>query len=64
MDWPRPLLPKVPVSPFNNTLALDQMEVAYSTLLQRDVPHPNLERMIGSTRPFARDKREHPKIVT
>ncbi|KAF8506556.1 hypothetical protein F5888DRAFT_1791011 [Russula emetica] len=54
----------VPVSPFNNTLALDQMEVAYSTLLQRDVPHPDLERTIGSTRPFARDNREHPKIVT
>ncbi|KAI0285483.1 Arginase/deacetylase [Russula aff. rugulosa BPL654] len=54
----------VPVSPFNNTLALDQMEVAYSTLLQRDVPYPDLEREIGSTRPFAKDKREHPKIVT
>ena len=55
---------KVPVSSFNNELALDQMEVAYSTLLQRDVPHPDHERMIGATRPFAKDHREHPKIVT
>ena len=62
MNWLS--LSKVPVSPFNNTLALDQMEVAYSTLLQRDVPHLDVERAIGSTRPFARDNREHPKIVT
>lgn len=58
-----PLL-KVPVSPFNNNLALDQMEVAYSTLLQRDVPGPERERTIGSTRRFAKDNREHPKIVS
>ncbi|KAI9507812.1 arginase family-domain-containing protein [Russula earlei] len=54
----------VPVSPFNNTLALDQMEVAYSTLLWRDVPDPDRERTVGSTRPFAKDDREHPKIVS
>jgi agmatinase len=54
----------VPVSLFNNELALDQMEVAYTTLLRRDVPHPDHERTIGSTRPFAKDHREHPKIVT
>lgn len=51
---------KVLVSSFNNDeLALDQMEVAYS-LLRCDVPHPEHERMIGSTRPFAKDHREHP----
>ncbi|KAI0003815.1 arginase family-domain-containing protein [Russula compacta] len=54
----------VPVSPFNNALALDQMEIAYHTLLQRDVPHPDRERTTGSTRPFAKDNREHPKIIT
>ncbi|KAI0295015.1 Arginase/deacetylase [Russula brevipes] len=54
----------VPVSPFNNALALDQMEVAYSTLLQRDVPQADRERTIGSTRRFAKDNREHPKIVS
>jgi agmatinase len=56
--------PKVPVSPFDNALALDQMEVAYSTLLQRDTAHTGLERKIGSTRPFAKDNKEHPRIVS
>ena len=40
------------------------MEVAYSTLLQRDVARNDTEVMIGSTRPFAKDDKEHPKIVT
>ncbi|KAI0275301.1 Arginase/deacetylase [Gloeopeniophorella convolvens] len=54
----------VPLSPFDNALALDQMEVAYSTLLQREVARKDPEGMIGSTVPFAKDKKEHPKIVT
>ncbi len=40
------------------------MEVAYSTLLQRDVALTDTEAMVGSTRPFAKDNKEHPKIVT
>src|SRR6266851_4253535 len=40
------------------------MDVTYSTLLQRDVPQPDHERTIGSTRPFAKDNKEHPNIVT
>jgi agmatinase len=56
--------PKVPLSPFDNALALDQMEVAYSTLLQHDVAHTGLERTIGSTRPFSKDNKEHPRIVS
>lgn len=55
---------QVPLSPFDNALAIDQMEVAYSTLLQRDVARTDTEDMVGSTRPFAKDKKEHPKIVT
>ncbi|KAI9454139.1 arginase family-domain-containing protein [Lactarius psammicola] len=54
----------VPLSPFDNALAIDQMEVAYSTLLQRDVALTDTEAMVGSTRPFAKDNKEHPKIVT
>ncbi|KAI0308333.1 Arginase/deacetylase [Multifurca ochricompacta] len=55
----------VPINPFDNALALDQMEVAYSTLLQRDVAFTSLEDMpISSTRPLAKDNKEHPKIVT
>jgi agmatinase len=55
---------KVPLSPFDNALALDQMEVAYSTLLQRDMARTSLEGAISSTRPFAKDNKEHPKIVS
>lgn len=55
---------KVPISPFDNALAIDQMEVAYSTLLQRDVARTDAEVMVGSTRPFAKDNKEHPKIIT
>lgn len=54
----------VPISPFDNALAIDQMEVAYSTLLHRDVALTDTEGMIGPTRPFAKDNKEHPKIVT
>ncbi|KAI0248388.1 arginase family-domain-containing protein [Lactifluus subvellereus] len=54
----------VPLSPFDNALALDQMQVAYSTLLQRDLARPNPEGMVGSTRRFAKDNKEHPKIIT
>lgn len=55
---------QVPLSPFDNALAIDQMEVAYSTLLQRDVARTDAEGMVGSTRPFAKDDKEHPKIIT
>ncbi|KAH9031856.1 Arginase/deacetylase [Lactarius hengduanensis] len=54
----------VPVNPFDNALAIDQMEVAYSTLLQRDVVRTDTEAVVGSTRSFAKDNKEHPKIVT
>ena len=57
-------VPKVPISPFDNALAIDQMEVAYSTLLQRDVAHTDAKVIVGSTRPFAKDNKEHPKIIT
>ncbi|KAF8665483.1 hypothetical protein AX16_000499 [Volvariella volvacea WC 439] len=51
----------VPVSPFDNALAVDQIEVAYSTLLgrpilNRDRPH--------ATKPLALDGLEHPRIVS
>lgn len=62
--WENRWVLKVPLSPFDNVLALDQMQVAYSTLLQRDVARANPEGMVGSTRPFAKDHKEHPKIVT
>lgn len=52
----------VPVSPFDNALAVDQMEVAYSTLLARPLvngpstqPHPYV---------LGKDGNLHPRIVT
>ncbi|KAI0784994.1 arginase family-domain-containing protein [Abortiporus biennis] len=53
----------VPVSPFDNALAVDQMQVAYSTLLSRSrasgVPFPT-----NSLEPLALDGQEHPRIIT
>ncbi|KAL5519478.1 hypothetical protein ACEPAH_1161 [Sanghuangporus vaninii] len=53
----------VPVSPYDNTLAVDQMEVAYSTLLSRPVMN---ETSFGSniTRGLALDGKAHPRIVS
>ncbi|KAI0066416.1 Arginase/deacetylase [Artomyces pyxidatus] len=53
----------VPLNPFDNAVALDQMEVAYSTLLKRDVARNSTEG-VGEVRAFAKDKKEHPKIIT
>ncbi|EKM61356.1 uncharacterized protein PHACADRAFT_83422 [Phanerochaete carnosa HHB-10118-sp] len=53
----------VPVSPFDNALAVDQMEVAYSTLLARPVTHAD-DPVHGITSAFAKDGKEHPRIVT
>ncbi|TFK41888.1 arginase family-domain-containing protein [Crucibulum laeve] len=52
----------VPVSPFDNALAVDQMEVAYSTLLARTVAS-NSYKTLG-TSSLAIDGLEHPRIVS
>ncbi|EMD41856.1 hypothetical protein CERSUDRAFT_129052 [Gelatoporia subvermispora B] len=52
----------VPVSPFDNALAVDQMEVAYSTLLERPTIGQSLVPSL--TRRFAKDGKEHPRIIT
>ncbi|TDL28342.1 arginase deacetylase [Rickenella mellea] len=51
----------VPVSPFDNALAVDQMEVAYSTLLARPVANKNASYV---TKALAKDKKEHPRIIS
>ncbi|EJF66810.1 Arginase/deacetylase [Dichomitus squalens LYAD-421 SS1] len=52
----------VPVNPFDNALAIDQMEVAYSTLLGRT---PASEGSVMSiTQHFAKDGKQHPRIVS
>jgi arginase family enzyme len=48
----------IPVSPFDNALAVDQMEVAYSTLLSR----PTIAKS-GLTQKMALDGVDHPRIV-
>ncbi|KAG6873843.1 hypothetical protein C0995_010455 [Termitomyces sp. Mi166 len=52
---------KVPVSPFDNALAVDQIEVAYSTLLNR-VPAGTSKK--EHTRALSKDGLEHPRIVS
>ncbi|KAF8079012.1 arginase deacetylase [Lyophyllum atratum] len=52
----------VPISPFDNALAVDQMEVAYSTLLDRTPAGGSGERDI--TRALSKDGVEHPRIVS
>ncbi|KAF8910072.1 Arginase/deacetylase [Gymnopilus junonius] len=52
----------VPINPFDNALAVDQMQVAYSTLLARKPTRD--EEVEPVTRLIAKDGKEHPRIVT
>ena len=49
---------KIPISPFDNALAVDQMEVAYSTLLKRSIATPEKAnpKLIAT-------QKGHPRIV-
>ncbi|OBZ68611.1 putative agmatinase 1 [Grifola frondosa] len=53
----------VPVNPFDNALAVDQMEVAYSTLLARPVASKDLVRP-SVVQKFAKDGKDHPRIIS
>ena len=56
---------KVPVNPFDNALAVDQMEVAYASLLARNVTGQDLDVAVPNTaRHLALDGLEHPRIVS
>ena len=55
---------QVPVSPFDNALAVDQMEVAYSSLLAREVANSDPAVRPQAVSAFAKDGREHPRIIT
>ncbi|KAI6136434.1 hypothetical protein F5141DRAFT_1185407 [Pisolithus sp. B1] len=52
----------VPVSPFDNALAINQMEVAYSSLLARSISSKVPAWKEGAV--LAKDGREHPRIVS
>ncbi|BGP34304.1 hypothetical protein JCM10296v2_006119 [Rhodotorula toruloides] len=53
----------VPISPYDNALAMDQIETAYSSLLAREVSTEFMQEH-GDTESLALDGKEHPKIVT
>ncbi|KZT36956.1 Arginase/deacetylase [Sistotremastrum suecicum HHB10207 ss-3] len=60
----------VPVSPYDNALAIDQMEAAYTTLISRPTllssnssSSEGVEVISKSAR-FAKDGKDHPRIVT
>ena len=50
------------MNPYDNALAVDQMEVAYATLPARPVIAAD-DRAISFTRDLAKDGLEHPRIV-
>ncbi|KAG9314170.1 arginase family-domain-containing protein [Chiua virens] len=52
----------VPTSPFDNALAVDQIEVAYNTLLARPLASGSSLWSGGAV--LAKDSREHPRIVS
>ncbi|RDX51001.1 Arginase/deacetylase [Lentinus brumalis] len=54
----------VPVNPFDNALAVDQMEVAYSTLLARSPASEDPKSAGAVTQKFAKDGKKHPRIVS
>ncbi|KAG8219622.1 arginase deacetylase [Butyriboletus roseoflavus] len=52
----------VPTIPFDNALAIDQMEVAYATLLARPLASDTSVWSRGAL--LAKDGREHPRIIS
>ncbi|KAL8280879.1 hypothetical protein RQP46_006883 [Phenoliferia psychrophenolica] len=53
----------IPISPYDNALAYDQIETAYSTLLSRPVATEWAEAH-GGMKNIAKDGKEHPRIIT
>jgi len=53
----------VPVTLMDNAKAIDQMEVAYSTLIQRPA-HGGTAKHKSRTAAIAKDGKDHPRIVT
>ncbi|KAI0036812.1 Arginase/deacetylase [Vararia minispora EC-137] len=53
----------IPLNGYDNAVAIDQMEVAYSTLLARPVAKTG-DGGFDATSAFAKDGRAHPRILT
>lgn len=55
----------VPITPFNNFVAIDQMQIAYETLLSRPVRTASEDIRSGlKTATIAKDGIDHPRLVT
>jgi len=54
----------IPLNPFDNNVAIDQMKVAYTTLLTRPVAKQTKDGVIDVTSRFAKDGLAHPRIVS
>ncbi|KAK4056928.1 hypothetical protein OIO90_002178 [Microbotryomycetes sp. JL221] len=53
----------IPISPYDNTLAFEQMETAYTTLLSRPVA-TEYAQQLGGMKALALDGKEHPRLIT
>lgn len=53
----------IPISPYDNSLAFEQVEVAFDTLLARPIAS-EWTRERGATSRFSLDGEEHPRLVT
>lgn len=53
----------IPVTPMDNTKALDQIQVAYSTLLAKPAKGGSGPRYKSRTAKLALDRKEHPRVV-
>ena len=53
----------IPLNAYDNTIALDQMEVAYKSLLARPVVKKEGEGAVDVTKALAKDGVAHPRIV-
>ncbi|KAI0316444.1 arginase family-domain-containing protein [Amylostereum chailletii] len=53
----------IPLNGYDNAVAIDQMEVAYDTLITREVPNAGAGGM-DATNLFSKDGKAHPRVVT
>ncbi|KAM0787565.1 hypothetical protein ACM66B_003635 [Microbotryomycetes sp. NB124-2] len=53
----------IPISPYDNSLAFQQIETAYKTLLARPVATEYAEQQ-GGMQALAKDGKEHPRLIT
>jgi agmatinase len=55
---------QIPISAYDNAVAIDQMEASYSTLLSRPVQGGTTAAYKPRTAAFALDGIEHPRLIS